>query len=102
MRALKDRLTVTIDPAIVRAGNAAVARGEAPSLSAWVNAALTERVDKERRLAGMAEAVAAYEAKYGKITDEDVAAQERADRRNAIRFKRRSPAVERKRRRRAA
>ncbi len=91
---------MTVDPALVRAGNAAVARGEAPSLSAWVSAAMAERVDKERRLAGMAEAVAAYEAQFGKITDEELAEQERADRRNAIRYPRRpAPA---KRRRRAA
>lgn len=82
----KERLTVTVDPAFVRVGNEAVASGRATSLSAWVNGALAERVKEERRLAAMDEAIAAYEARRGKITDEEVVAQWRADRRNAIKI----------------
>ena len=39
----KQRMTVTLDHALVRAGAAAVAEGRAASLSAWVSSALTER-----------------------------------------------------------
>lgn len=77
-------MTVTVDDALVRLGNAAVKSGRAPSLSAWVNTALVERAAKERRLAAMGEAIAAYEAEFGEITDDELVAQRRADRGAAI------------------
>ncbi len=80
----KGRITVTLDPAVIDAANAAVSGGRAVSVSAWINAALGEHVGKERRLAAMRKALAMYEAEYGVITPEEMAAQERADRRNAI------------------
>lgn len=80
----KQRLTVTVDAALIRAGDAAVASGRAPSLSAWVNTALAERAEKERRLAAMGAAIAAYEAAHGEITLAEVAEQRRADRRAAV------------------
>jgi hypothetical protein len=84
MKARKERLTVTVDRALVRAANKAVAAGRASSLSGWVNLALAERAMKEKRLQAMAEAVAAYEAKFGAISPEELIAQERADRRASI------------------
>jgi hypothetical protein len=80
----KGRLTVTVDHDLIAAGSTAVARGAAESVSGWVNQALAERAAKDRRLAAMAEAVAAYEAKFGPISDEDLAAQARADRQSAV------------------
>ncbi len=80
----KARLTVTVDANLVDAGNRAVKTGRADSLSGWVNAALAEREDKERRLRAMAEAVAAYEAEFGVISDQEMAAQQRSDDKNAI------------------
>jgi hypothetical protein len=80
MTANKQRLTVTVDPDLVQCGNESVAAGRAESLSAWVNLALSERVAKERRLGALGEAVAAYEAEFGAITPEEIAAQQRADR----------------------
>ena len=80
----KERLTVTVDPALIRAGSKAVRAGRAESLSGWVNAALAERVEKERRLLALAEAVAAHEAEFGEITEAELRAQERADRRHAV------------------
>jgi hypothetical protein len=80
----KERLTVTVDAELVVAGNRAVRAGDADSLSGWVNDALAEREAKDRRLRAMAEAVAAYEAEFGVITDEEMAAQKRADQRAAI------------------
>jgi hypothetical protein len=77
---LKTRLTVTIDPDLVEAGTAAVAAGEADSLSAWVNVALAERVVKQQRLRALGEAIAAHETAYGVITAEELVAQQRADR----------------------
>ena len=80
----KERLTVTVDPALIRMGHQAVRAGHASSLSGWVNLALAERVAKERRLKGLAEAVAAYEAEFGAISADEVEAQTRADQRSAI------------------
>lgn len=79
----KERLTVTVDPHLVEAGNNAVAEGRVDSLSAWVNLALAERAAKDRRLRALAQAVAAYETKFGVIGAEELAAQERADRASA-------------------
>jgi protoporphyrinogen oxidase len=84
MSARKERLTVTVDPAVIAAGNDAVAEGRAESLSAWVNAALAERVAKERALAALAEAIAGYEEEFGEISSQELAHQARADRQSAI------------------
>jgi hypothetical protein len=88
----KERLTVTVDAELIVAGNRAVKAGEADSLSGWVNDALAEREAKARRLRGMAEAIAAYEAEFGVITEEEMAAQRRADARAAIVVRGRRPA----------
>ena len=80
MRITKARLTVTIDPHLVKAGHDAVAAGHVNTLSAWVNAALSEKAVREQRLQALAEAVASHEAEFGLITAEELAAQARADR----------------------
>lgn len=83
MSARKERLTVTVSPDFIAAGNDAVAEGRAESLSAWVNAALAEKVAKEARLAALAEAVAQYEKRFGAISGQELADQARADRESA-------------------
>jgi hypothetical protein len=80
----KARLTVTVDADLLKAANQAVAAGRAESLSGWVNLALAERQAKERRLLAMAEAVAGYEARFGPISPEEIAAQQRTDQRAAV------------------
>jgi glycerol dehydrogenase-like iron-containing ADH family enzyme len=100
----KERLTVTVDAELIEAGHEAVKAGRADSLSGWVNAALLEREAKERRLRALAEAVAAYEAEFGTISAQEMAAQERADARRAVvvRGPRRGEARPNGKRRRAA
>jgi hypothetical protein len=80
----KERLTVTVDPNLIVAGNRAVAEGRADSLSGWVNEALVDRAARDRRLEALAGAIADYEAEFGEITDEEVAAVQRADRETAV------------------
>jgi Arc/MetJ-type ribon-helix-helix transcriptional regulator len=80
----KARLTVTVDAELVEAANQAVKAGRAESVSGWVNAALAEREAKERHLRAMAEAVSAYEAEFGTISAQELAAQQRADERTAV------------------
>jgi hypothetical protein len=92
-------MTVTVDAELVQAGNRAVKEGRADSLSSWVNDALAERELRDRRLRGMAEAIAAYEREHGVITDEELLAQERADQKAALVVRgRRRPAPARGRR----
>ena len=79
----KERMTVTVDPELVDAGNRAVADGRADSLSAWVNVALRDRALQDQRLRSLADAIADYEADYGVITDDEMAAQVRRDREGA-------------------
>jgi antitoxin ParD1/3/4 len=80
----KSRLTVTVDAELVAAGNAAVERGTADSLSGWVNEALVARAERDRKLDAMTDAITAYEAEFGEITEAEMAAQNRADRAGAI------------------
>jgi hypothetical protein len=84
MSTRKERLTVTVDPEFIQAGNDAVSEGRAESLSAWVNAALAERVARERRLVALAAAVSAYEERFGTISARELADQARTDRESAI------------------
>jgi len=102
MSVRKERMTVTVDRALVEAANAAVASGRASSLSTWVNAALAERVAKERRLRGLAEAIASYEAEFGEISEAEMIAQQRRDRANALAVRATRKMPGRNRRRRAA
>ena len=60
MTSRKERLTVTVDPDLIEAGNQAVAAGLAESLSGWVNAALVEQATRDRRLQSLSDAISAY------------------------------------------
>jgi len=80
----KARLSATVDADLIAASQAAVAAGEAESLSAWVNDALRLKIEHDRRLRGIDDYIAAYEAEYGEITDEEMDAAYRAARARAI------------------
>ena len=84
MTTRKERLTVTVDPDLIEAGNQAVAAGMAESLSGWVNAALVERAIRDRRLRSLSDAITAYEADHGQITADEMATQARRDREEAV------------------
>ena len=80
----KHRLSVTIDADLIVAGQAAVAAGEAESVSAWVNEALRLKAEQDRRLRALDQFIAAYEAEHGEITDEQMDAAVRSMRERAI------------------
>jgi glycerol dehydrogenase-like iron-containing ADH family enzyme len=84
MTARKQRLTVTVDPEFVAAAHRAVAAGDADSVSGWVSAALAEKARRDRKLALLAVAISDYEREFGKITAEEIASQQRADRGSAV------------------
>lgn len=87
----KVRVTVTVDDAALTAARAAVRDGGAESLSSWVNSALIEKAARDRRQAMLRRALAEYEAEHGEITEEEIAAQRRADGADAIVVRGRKP-----------
>jgi hypothetical protein len=80
----KSRLSVTVDAYLITAGQAAVAAGEAESVSAWVNDALRLKAEHDRRLRGLGDFIAAFEAEHGEITEEEMDAAVRSMRERAI------------------
>jgi len=62
-------VTVTVDEAAVRAAEAAVAAGRAPSVSAWVAAAMAERAQRD----SLADVLAGIRAELGPATDAETA-----------------------------
>ena len=58
----KTRLSATVNTDVLDAGKAAVVAGEAESVSAYVNDALRLKADHDRRLRGIDDFIAAYEA----------------------------------------
>ncbi len=79
----KQRLTITVDPRLAEAGQQAVADGRAESVSGWISDAIEEKIDRDRKLEHLAAAIADFEAEHGSITEEEIAAQLRADRTKA-------------------
>lgn len=80
----KSRLSVTVDADLIAAVHDAVAGGAAESMSAWVNDALRLKLDHDRRLRGIDDFIAAYEAEHGEITEEEMDAAVRSMRERAI------------------
>ena len=62
---------------------AAVSQPTADSVSGWISDAIEEKIDRDRKLEHLAAAIAGFEAEYGSITEEEIAAQLRADRTKA-------------------
>lgn len=83
MTGKKHRLTITVDPHLVDAGQHAVEAGKADSVSAWISSAIEEKVQRDQRLEHLSAAIADFEAEHGEITSEEIAAQRRADRTHA-------------------
>jgi Arc/MetJ-type ribon-helix-helix transcriptional regulator len=80
----KSRLSVTVDADLIAVVHAAVAAGSAESMSAWVSDALRLKLEHDRRLRGIGDFIAAYEAEHGEITEEEMEAAVRRARERAI------------------
>lgn len=80
----RERLSATVEAEFLAAGRAAVAEGRAESLSAWVNSALGRQADHDRRMRALDDFLAAYEAEYGEIADEELREAERRTRSRAV------------------
>lgn len=83
MTAKKKRLTVTVDPELIEAGQRAVESGQAESVSGWVSTALEQSIRRDRKLELLAAAVADYEKEFGEIDTVEIAVQRRLDRQDA-------------------
>jgi hypothetical protein len=68
----KVRLSATIDARLLSAAEAAVRRGDAASVSAWVNNAMELQLTHEKRLAALDEFLAAFEQEFGEITEAEI------------------------------
>lgn len=79
----KQRITVTVDPELIEAGQRAVESGQADSVSGWVSLALEDKIRRDRKRALLAAAVADYENEFGEITSEEMVAIQRTDREDA-------------------
>jgi Arc/MetJ-type ribon-helix-helix transcriptional regulator len=73
----KYRLSASVDESLIAAAEAAIGRGRAPNLSAWVNDALRLKLEHDQRLTALSELLSAYESKHGVITAEEVVAATR-------------------------
>lgn len=80
----KQRLSASVDAELLEVAQQAVARGQAESMSAWVNDALRLKAEHDRRLAALDEFLAAYEAEHGEITDREIADAVRRARSGAV------------------
>ena len=67
----KQRLTVTVDPELVQAGQQAVESGEVDSVSGWVNAALEEKVQHDQKLRLLAAAITGKPMSYQELVTGD-------------------------------
>ena len=83
----KRRITLTIDADLLDEASAAVSDGDASSVSAWVNQAMADKSEHRQRLKALGEAIADYEAEFGKITDEELEERRRLDREEADQFR---------------
>lgn len=63
----KVRLSASVDADLLAAAEAAVARGQLESVSAWVNEALRAKADHDCRLEALGAFVASYENEHGEI-----------------------------------
>lgn len=80
----KLRLSVTVDPDVVAAAEAAVKAREADTVSAWVNDAMRLKLENDARLKALTFALGEFEREHGKITDEEMADAAREARRRAV------------------
>jgi len=68
----KRRLSVSVDEDLIGAAEAAVKRGDVPTVSAWVNEAMRAKLEQEQRLRALASFVKSFEAEYGEISQAEM------------------------------
>ncbi len=80
----KQRLSASIDANLIAAAEAAAARGEVATVSAWVNDAMRLKLEHDGRLRALADFIADHEAEHGEITAADMESAVREVKRRAV------------------
>ncbi|MFW5899158.1 MAG: hypothetical protein ACOCUN_01675 [Jiangellaceae bacterium] len=80
----KRRLSASVDAELLAAGRQAVEEGRYESLSSWVNEAMRNQWERDRRLRALDEFLAAYESEHGEITEGEVREATRRARTRAV------------------
>jgi hypothetical protein len=80
----KYRPSASVDSAVMRVAQGAVAAGRAANVSAWVNEALHRQAEHDRRMQALDSFLHAYETEHGVITEEEVGAASRRARARAL------------------
>jgi hypothetical protein len=96
----KQRLSASVDAAVLAAAHAAVSEGRATNVSAWVNDALHRQAEHDGRLRAMDAFLQSYEAKHGAITEQEIEQATRRARERALVIRGKKPASSQKKRRR--
>jgi len=73
----KQRLSATVDAAVLVAAQAAVTAGRAANISAWVNEALHRQAAHDQRMKALDDFLTAYESEHGVITHDQIRAATR-------------------------
>jgi Arc/MetJ-type ribon-helix-helix transcriptional regulator len=68
----RERLSASVEPALLAAGHKAVAEGRAETVSAWVNDALRRQVAHDARLRAVDEFLRHYEHEHGEISEDEM------------------------------
>lgn len=80
----KRRLSASVDAELLAAGRQAVEEGRYDSLSSWVNEAMRNQWERDRRLRALDEFLAAYESEHGEITEDEIRDATRRARTRAV------------------
>jgi hypothetical protein len=80
----KQRLSASVDADLVQAAEDAAKRGQVPTVSAWVNAALRLKLEHDRRLQALAAFIEEYETVHGEITPDEMEQAAREARHRAV------------------
>jgi Arc/MetJ-type ribon-helix-helix transcriptional regulator len=80
----KARISASVDADLADQAREAVARGDAPNLSAWVDDALRLKLAHDRRLAALQRLVDDFEVEHGVITEDEMASALRNMRARAV------------------
>jgi hypothetical protein len=80
----KQRLSASVDAAVLVAAQAAVSEGRALNISSWVNEALHRQAEHDGRMRALDAFLHSYEAKHGVITEDEIRDVSRRARDRAI------------------
>ena len=97
----KQRLSASVDAAVLAAAHAAVSDGRAANISAWVNEALHRQAEHDRRMKALDDFLLVYESAHGVISEDEIRLANRRLRSRAVVVRGKVPVARSTRQRRA-